>query len=167
MNKKDIKPIKKEENQDDNKENKEENEQKEKSKEEQENQNENNKEVKKESVLIESNFIIRIPKLEKIIHVHKKVLEKESKVFSGMLNSEMMESKNNEMIIEEDEELFLKMIEFIYVGKIGKTKEELNNEIEQPKNEQLIDIFKLIVICLYCRSISMYFFIKTNWKRGI
>ncbi|KAL9655471.1 hypothetical protein ABK040_011866 [Willaertia magna] len=140
----DIKPIKKEENQDDNKENKEENEQKEKSKEEQENQNENNKEVKKESVLIESNFIIRIPKLEKIIHVHREVLEKESKVFSGMLNSEMMESKNNEMIIEEDEELFLKMIEFIYVGKIGKTKEELNNEIEQPKNEQLIDIFKLI-----------------------
>ncbi|KAL9654477.1 hypothetical protein ABK040_010497 [Willaertia magna] len=154
----DIKLIKKEENQDENQEdNQEENDENKDNKEEEENKEVN--EVKKESVLIESNFIIRIPKLEKIIHVHKEVLEKESKVFSGMLNSEMMESKNNEMIIEEDEELFLKMIEFIYIGKIGKSKEELNNVIEQDitqnnesdqqeqqkkDEQQLIDIFGLI-----------------------
>ncbi|KAL9655481.1 hypothetical protein ABK040_011874 [Willaertia magna] len=155
----DIKPIKKEETQDENQkdENQEDNqEENDENKEEEENKEVN--EVKKESVLIESNFIIRIPKLEKIIHVHKEVLEKESKVFSGMLNSEMMESKNNEMIIEEDEELFLKMIEFIYVGKIGKSKEEFNsnqqditqnNESDQQEQQkkdeqQLIDIFGLI-----------------------
>ncbi|KAL9655476.1 hypothetical protein ABK040_011871 [Willaertia magna] len=101
--------------------------------------NENN-----EKVLLETDFTIRLPKLEKIIHGHKEVLQKECKLFERMI-----EINNNEMTIEEDEELFIKMIDFIYIGKIGKTKKELNNEtIKQEyelfNNEKLIDIFGLI-----------------------
>ncbi|KAL9641988.1 hypothetical protein ABK040_004044 [Willaertia magna] len=95
--------------------------------------------IEEENEELKNDFIIHIPSLQMDLHVHCKVLQNESKVFERMLNSEMMESKNNEMTLEDDIETFLAMIDFIYVGELGTVKSKATE-----KNNQLITIYNII-----------------------
>ncbi|KAL9645745.1 hypothetical protein ABK040_003477 [Willaertia magna] len=88
---------------------------------------------------LKNDFVIHIPSLQKDLHVHCKVLQNESKVFERMLNSEMMESKNNEMTLEDDVDSFLQMIDFIYIGELGIVKSKATEN-----GNKLINIFDII-----------------------
>jgi speckle-type POZ protein len=57
---------------------------------------------------------------ESKIHAHKLVLSARSKYFATMFGSDFKESKDKVVEIEDDEELFKKMIEIFYTNDVSK-----------------------------------------------
>ena len=83
-------------------------------------------------------FTIHIPDIKKKLLVSRELLLLESKVFEGMLNSEMLESKSNEMTLQKEQaqegeksscEYFDLAMEFIHVGKLGVSKTSFNENV--------------------------------------
>jgi hypothetical protein len=92
-----------------------------------------------------SDFRIRFASSNAILHVHKLVLSANSQVFKACIRNGMLESTQNELNIEpdDDEELFTELIQSMYTGKITQTSRAadllfLASKYEMIQQEQVL-----------------------------